>query len=207
MVPTLSKGTMEEIFLIVVFYMPFVIVYACLLFALMSQLWAPIRASTSILPSGIRYYTSRFSEAVERRASYRPSPFPMTLLIQTSVAQIHPIDRIIYHSVAFSQPLLVLTLNVWIILFLCFVDVIVEMASDILPPLLLKVVLYTAMIILSISSWFIIATSAELEEMRWWPTRDRLSLLVPSSIANATVTKCRWRSSFSRFWALWSVIL
>jgi len=198
MVPTLSKGTLEEIFLIVVFYMPFIIVYACLLFVLVSQLWAPILASTSILPSGIRYYTSRFFGAVERRASYRPLPFPMTLLIQTSVAQRRPIDRIIYHSVAFAQLLLLLTLNVWIVLFLCFVDVIVEMTDDILPPLLFKVVLYTGMITLFISSWFIAATSDELEEMRWWPTRDHLSRLFPSSFANATVTTCRWKSLFSR---------
>ena len=198
--PTLSKGTLEEVYMFVIIYMPFIIIYSCFLVVLMSQLWAPILASISILPSGTRYYTSRFFGAVQRRASYCLSPLSVKLLIQTSVAQRRPIDRIIYHSVAFALLLLLLTWNVWIVLFLCFVDVLAE--DDLLPPLLFKIVLYITMILLSISPWFFAATSGKLEEMRWWPTRDHLSRLVPSSIANATVTKCRWKSLYSS-WALW----
>jgi hypothetical protein len=187
--PTLSKGTLEEVYMFVLIYMPFIIVYSCFLVVLMSQMWAPILASTSILPSGTRYYTSWFFGAVGRRASYRSSPLSMTLLIQTSVAQRRPIERIIYHSVAVALLLLLLTWNVWIVLFLCFVNVLT--GDDLLPPLLFKIVLYITMILLSISPWFFAATSGKLEGMRWWPTRDHLSRLVPSSIANATVTKCR----------------
>lgn len=195
--PTLSKGTLEEVYVVFVVYIPIASAYVGLLVILMTQLWAPILASTSMLPSGIRYYTGRFFGAVERRTSYCPLPFPVTLLIQTSVAQRRLIDRIIYHSVAFVQLLLLVTFNVWIILFLCLVDVIVTPAGETdpaFPTLSIKILLYIAMMAMSICSFYIAATGG----MRWWPTRDKLSRLVPPSIANATVTKCRCKSLIYR---------
>jgi hypothetical protein len=82
--PTLSKGTLEEVYLVVVFYIPFAIIYVVFLILLMTQLWAPILASTSTLPSGIQSYTGRFFRAIERRASYGRLAFPVTPLTQTS---------------------------------------------------------------------------------------------------------------------------
>jgi hypothetical protein len=80
---------------------------------------------------------------------------------------------------------------VWIVLFLCFVDVFVEEGCGVsLPTLSMKVVFYTVLATFLIFSWVVVA-SGELGVMRWWPTRDNLARLVPATIANATTTKCR----------------
>jgi len=58
-----------------------------------------------------------------------------------------------------------------------------------------KIFLYPAMVTVLIYVWIITATGG-LGEIRWWPSRDRLSRLVPPSIKNATLTKCRWTLLF-----------
>ena len=104
------------------------------------------------------------------------------------VSQRHPIDRIIYHFVAFGQLLLLLGWHVWFFLFVCFGY---PMAKRVLGFLLLKILFYPAVVTVLIYVWIFIATGG-LGEIRWWPSRDRLSRLVPLSIKNATMTKCRW---------------
>ena len=108
-----------------------------------------------------------------------------------TVFQIRPIDRIIYHFIAFVQLLLFVGCHIWIFLFICFFDVFAErtlMRGDLYH--FIKNVLYLTMVTALIYVWIIAATS-RLGEMRWWSPRDRLSRLVPPSIKNATMTKCR----------------
>jgi hypothetical protein len=68
--PTLSKGTVEDIYFVVIFYIPFAIIYFVFLISLIRPLWAPILASTSMLPASIQDYTGRFFGAIERCVSY-----------------------------------------------------------------------------------------------------------------------------------------
>ena len=82
--PTLSKGTLEEVYLVVIFYIPLVIIYAVFLGSLIAQLRGPILASTSMLPAVVRYHTGKFFGAVERRTSLGLLPFPVAVLIQNS---------------------------------------------------------------------------------------------------------------------------
>jgi hypothetical protein len=66
--PTLSKGTMEGVYMAVVFYIPFTIIFVGVFVC--SQLWVLILASTSMLPSGLRDYTGRLFGVIERCVSY-----------------------------------------------------------------------------------------------------------------------------------------
>jgi hypothetical protein len=112
------------------------------------------------------------------------------------VSQIHLIDRIIYHFIAFVQLLLFMGCNIWIFLFICFVNATAErMGGDLGHSI--KILLYPTMVAALIYVWIIAATST-LGEIGWWPLRDRLSRLVPPSINNATMTKCRWSLLFYR---------
>ena len=54
-----------------------------------------------------------------------------------------------------------------------------------------KILAYLAVIIVFLYVWIMAATGG-LGEIRWWLSRDCLSCLVPPSIKNATMTKCRW---------------
>ena len=67
--PTLSKGTLEELHLVVLIYVPSIIIIFCFLGPLIFHLRVPILASTSMLPSVVQYHTNRFIGAVERGAS------------------------------------------------------------------------------------------------------------------------------------------
>ncbi|KIM43591.1 hypothetical protein M413DRAFT_25929 [Hebeloma cylindrosporum] len=167
--PTLSKGTLKEAHLVVVTYIPSIILFFCFLGPLIFYLRVPILASTFMLPAVIRRHTGRFVEAVGR------------------LSQRRPIDRIIYHFVAFGQLLLFVGWNDWIFLFVYFVNSIAEReAGDVL--LVIQILLYPATVTVLVYTW-IIAATGRLGETRWWPSRDRLSRLVPPSITNATMTK------------------
>ena len=61
---------MEDIYMAVVFYIPTTILYVALLVLLRVQLWGPIFASTTMLPSSLRDYTGRFFAAVKKCVSY-----------------------------------------------------------------------------------------------------------------------------------------
>jgi hypothetical protein len=82
--PTLSKGTLDGVHLVVIIYIPSIIIFFCFFGPLIFSLWVPILASTSMLPSVIRYSTGRFIGAVEKCALLRLLPFPVAVLIQTS---------------------------------------------------------------------------------------------------------------------------
>ena len=97
-------------------------------------------------------------------------------------------DRIIYHFIAFGQLLLFVGWNVWIFLFVCFLDAIFENHGADLPR---KFILYPAVAIVLIYVW-IVAATGRLGKIRWWPSRDRLSRLVPPSVKSMAMTKCRW---------------
>ena len=64
--PSLSKGTLGGIFLVVMCYMPSISIFVVILSFLIEQLWAPILASTTMLPSGIRYHAGQFFRVVKR---------------------------------------------------------------------------------------------------------------------------------------------
>ena len=82
--PTLSKGTLEEVYLVVMIYIPCIINFFFYLTPIVSALRkVPILALTNTLPSVIRYHPSRFLEAIERCASLCSLPFPVAVLIQT----------------------------------------------------------------------------------------------------------------------------
>jgi hypothetical protein len=104
------------------------------------------------------------------------------------VSQRRPIDRIIYHFVAFGQLLLFMGLNLWTFLFVCFVGAIFQRSTR--SDLWSKLLLYPGMGMMLVCIW-IIAATGRFGEVRWWPSKDRLSRLVPPSIANATMIKCR----------------
>jgi len=105
------------------------------------------------------------------------------------VSQRCPIDQIIYHFIAFGQLLLFVGWNVWIFLLVCFLPPMLPDYSD--SKFRAKVIIYSPMVIVVICFW-ITAATGRLGEVRWWPSRDCLFHLVPPSIKNATVTKCRW---------------
>lgn len=67
--PSLSKSTLEVIFLVVMCYIPSISIFIVILSFLIEQLCAPILASTTILPSGIRYHAGQFFRAVARGTS------------------------------------------------------------------------------------------------------------------------------------------
>ena len=69
--PTLSKGTLEDIYLVVIYYIPSALTCVAFLVLLMVQLRASIFASMSMFPSSIRYYAGRFFGAVERGVLHR----------------------------------------------------------------------------------------------------------------------------------------
>jgi len=106
------------------------------------------------------------------------------------VSQICSIDWIIYHCIAFIQLLLFMGCNICIFLFYYFVAEIPgrEFSSRIysVSSKFNTTVLYLNMVIGLIHIWIITATG-----MRWWPSRDHLSHLVPLSIKNTTLMKCR----------------
>ena len=106
------------------------------------------------------------------------------------VSQRRPIDRIIYYFIALGQLLLFVGFNVWIFFLVCFVDTIAKRLGEGVN-LANKIVLQPAMVIVSISSW-IIAATGRLGEIILRPSKYRLSRLVPPSIKNATMIKCRW---------------
>ena len=82
--PTLSKGTLDKVHLIVLIYTPSIILFFFILGSLIFYLWVPILALATMLPSVIRYHTGRFIGAVQRCASLCPLPFPVAVLIQAS---------------------------------------------------------------------------------------------------------------------------
>jgi len=82
--PTLSQGTLEELHLVVLIYIPSIITFFCFLGPIIFYLRVHILTSTSMLPSVSRHHTGRFVGAIERCASLRPLPFPVIVLIQTS---------------------------------------------------------------------------------------------------------------------------
>jgi len=67
---TLSESTLENIYLVVRFYIPYTISYVSFFILLIRQLRAPIFASTSMLPSSIRDYTGTFFGAIKRGVLY-----------------------------------------------------------------------------------------------------------------------------------------
>lgn len=71
--PTLSKGTVEQVHLVVVIYIPFIILFFLFLAPLILGLWeVPFLALTSMLPFVIRSHTGRFVGAIQRCALLRP---------------------------------------------------------------------------------------------------------------------------------------
>ena len=193
--PTLSKGTLEEAHLVVLIYLPSIFLLFVFLGPLIFYLRVPILALTPMLPSGFQYHTGRFFRVIKRCASLCPLPFLVAVLIQIKVSQNHPIDRIIYHLIAFGQILLLMGLNIWTFLFVCFVDAIFQ--RDIRSDLYSKFLLYPGMGMMLMCIW-IIAATGRFGEIRWLPSKDHLSHLVPSSIKNATMMKCRWTLLFYR---------
>jgi len=177
--------------LVVLIYMPSITIFIFILSPLIFYLWVPILASTSMLPSGIRYHTGRFVRAIERCVSFAPFTSPRgSTNSNLKVSQGCPIGQIIYHIVAFGQLLLFVGWNIWIYLFVCFLDAIIRRSPG--NHLTAKVYLYPPMAIVLIYVWILAATGILLGEIRWWPSRDRLSRLVPPSIKNTTMTKSRW---------------
>ena len=191
--PTLSQRTLEEVHLVVVIYIPSaIILFFCYLGPLIFYLRVPILASTSMLPSVIRYRTGRFVGAAARCASWCLLPCGSTNS-NLKVSRRHPIDWIIYHCIAFGQLLLFVGWHIWIFLFVYFVDGIIRRTNDTeaIVYVLTKFILYPGTVIVLIYVWIIAATGA-LGEIRWWPSRDHLSRLVPPSIKNVTRTKSMW---------------
>jgi hypothetical protein len=187
--PTLSKGTLDVLHLVVLIYIPSIFIFSCFLGPLISYLRVPILALTPMLPSVIQYHTSRFIGVVERRASLHPFPCGSTNP-NLKVSQRCPIDQIIYHLITFGQLLLFVGLNIWILLVTCFLDAYYNKHDD--SDMVNKFFIRPSMAIVLIYVW-IIAATGRLGEIKWWPSRDHpLSRLVPSSIKNATMTKCRW---------------
>jgi hypothetical protein len=116
--------------------------------------------------------------------------------LNLEVSKRHPIDRMIYHLVAFGQLLLFMCWHIWIFLFVCFVDAIIRRTNvKANVDLETKFILYPGTAIVLIYVWILAATGG-FGEIRWWPSRDCLFCLVPSSIKNATMTKCRWSLLF-----------
>ena len=87
--------------------------------------------------------------------------------LNLKVSQRHPIDRIIYHFVAFGQLILFIGLQVWIFLLVHFIDEglkgIVE--GDLFREISLKIFLYPPMVMALIYIWSI-AANGGLGEIR-----------------------------------------
>ena len=195
--PPLSQylSTLDKVQYVVLIHTPSIIFFFFILGPLIFSLRVPILSSTSMLPSVIQYHTGRFVRALERCASLHPFTFPHgSANSKLKVSQRRPIDRTIYHFVAFGQLLLFVGWHVWIFLFVCLVDAILKRHE---AELYSKIFLYPAMVMVLIYVWIIVAIGG-LGEIRWWPSQDRLSRLVPPSIKSATMTKCRWTLLFYR---------
>jgi hypothetical protein len=82
--PTLSRGTLQEVYLVVLIYIPSITLFLFSLGLLIFHLRVPILALTSMLPSIIQYHTGRFIGAIERCELFHPLPFTMAILIQMS---------------------------------------------------------------------------------------------------------------------------
>ena len=192
--PTLPKGTGDMVRLVVLIRIPSIVIFFCILGPLIFCLGV---ASTSILPSVVQYHIGRFFDAIERCASLiAPFTFPsVSTNSHLKVSQRRPIDRIIYHFIAFGQLLLFVGLHVWIFLYACFGDEYVTRVNG-PSPTLIKFI-YSGMVIAVVYAW-ILAATGRFGEIRWWPSRDRLSRLVPPSIKNATITKCKCSLLFYR---------
>ena len=81
-------------------------------------------------------------------------------------------------------------LQVWIFLYyICFAEEALTRRG--IPSDISLKILYPAMVMVVIYIWILAATGT-YGEIRWWPSRDRLSRLVPPSIKKMTMTKCRW---------------
>ena len=185
----LSKGALQRVHLVVIIYIPCIIPFFFFLGPLIPVLQVPIIALTSIFSSVIQYHTGMFVGAIERSELLFTPPYGTTNSI-LKVSQRHPIDRIIYHFIAFGQLVLFVGWNVWIFLFILLLDGIAEKKGDVYP-LLIKVILYPQVVTVLIYTWIITATG-RLGEIRWWPSRDCLSRLVPPLIKNTILTKCQW---------------
>jgi hypothetical protein len=83
--------------------------------------------------------------------------------------------------------------NIWIFLFAYFANTLSRQIPGGDP--FSKYLFYPALVIVSILVWIIVATG-KLGEIRWWPSKDRFSRLVPPSIKNAAMTKGRWMLFF-----------
>ena len=84
--PPLSQylSTLDTAQHIVLIYIPLIIIIIFILGPLIFCLRVPILASTSMLPSFIRYHTGRFFGALGKCASLHPLNFPVAVLILTS---------------------------------------------------------------------------------------------------------------------------
>ena len=144
----------------------------------------PVFAWTSMLPSVIRCHTSRFLRAIVRCESLHPLSFTGGTYLNLKVSQRRPIDRIIYYFIAFGQLLLFIVWSVWIFLFICFVNATAKRVD-------LGITFYIVYIPV-VTSWVYGygCITGRLGEIKWWPSRDRLSHFVPPSIQNSTITRC-----------------
>ena len=108
------------------------------------------------------------------------------------VSRRRPIARIIHYFLAFGRLLLFVGWGIWFFLFVCFV---LGMAkrNDFHP--FNEIFFYPAVVMGLVYSG-IIAASGTLGEIKWWPSRDSLSHLIPLSIRDASMTKCRWTHCF-----------
>jgi hypothetical protein len=102
-------------------------------------------------------------------------------------SQRHPIDWMIYHFVAFGQLLLFAGCNIWIF----FIGSFALAEPDNRNPNPIAKILDPLAVVIALLYVWITAATGRFGKIRWWPSRDHLSCLIPLSIKNATVTKCR----------------
>ena len=98
-------------------------------------------------------------------------------------------ERLVHHSVSLLQFILLVTENLWAIVFLLFFDVLVTELGDDQYALSFKIVFHMFITLTLIPSWFFAATGAP-GVIRWGATGDNLARFIPPSIENASVTKC-----------------
>jgi len=127
-------------------------------------------------------------ESRERYVIMSLLTLPTSTQDNPAVAQRHPMERLVHHSVSLLQLILLVTENLWTIFFLLFFDVLVAELGDDKYALSFKIVFHMFMALTLIPSWFFAATGAP-GVIRWQPTGDHLARFIPPSIANATVTK------------------
>ena len=80
--PTLSQGTLQEVYLVVSISIPSITLFLFSLGLLIFHLWVPILALTSMLPSTLQYHTGRFIGAIEKCGFFHPLPFTVAILIK-----------------------------------------------------------------------------------------------------------------------------